>query len=80
MGWYAVGAGLIVVGVAALVFGSGLASANQKLQDAMWGRTFWSTDSAARYSAGKNKVVGAVGGAVAVCVGAAVLIARAVTH
>lgn len=48
MGWYIVGAGLIVVGVAGLVFGSGLASANQKMQGAMWSRTFWTSPSVTR--------------------------------
>jgi hypothetical protein len=76
MGWYIVGAGLIVMGVFALVFGGTMASANQKTQSAMWGRTFWTSDSATRYNAAKNKVVGAV----AICIGVAVLIARVVMH
>ena len=76
MGWYIVGAGLIVMGVVALIFGGSMASANQKTQSAMWGRTFWTSDGATRYNAAKNKVVGAV----AICAGIAVLIARAVMH
>ena len=76
MGWYIVGAGLIVMGIVALVFGGSMASANQKMQSAMWSRTFWTSDGVTRYNAAKNKVVGAV----AVCAGIAVLIARAVMH
>jgi hypothetical protein len=76
MGWYFVGAGLIVIGVAGLVFGGRLATGNQKVQGALWGRTFWTSDDVTRYNAGKNKVVGAV----ALCAGVADLIARAVMH
>ena len=76
MGWYIVGAGLIVMGVVALIFSATMASANQKTQSAMWGRTFWTSDGATRYNAVKNKVVGAL----AICAGVAVLIARAVMH
>ncbi|HEY6791522.1 MAG TPA: hypothetical protein VI365_29845 [Trebonia sp.] len=49
---------------------------NQKMQGAMWGRNFWASESITRYNASKNEVVGAV----AICAGAAVLIARAVMH
>jgi hypothetical protein len=76
MGWYIVGAALIVMGAVALVFGGTMASANQKTQGAMWGRTFWTSDGATRYNAAKNKVVGAV----AICAGIAILIAHAVMH
>jgi hypothetical protein len=76
MGWYIVGALAIVMGIVALVFGSTMASANQKAQSAMWGRTFWTSDSATRYNAAKNKGIGAL----AICAGVAVLIARAVMH
>ncbi len=76
MGWYIVGAGLIVMGIVALVFGGTMASANQKTQSAMWGRTFWTSDGATRYNAAKNKVIGAA----AICAGVAVLIARTVMH
>ena len=76
MGWYIVGAGLVVIGVAGLVFGSGLASANQKIQGAMWGRTSWTGNRATRYNAGKTKTVGGP----AVSVGAVVPIARRSMH
>jgi hypothetical protein len=76
VGWYIVGAGLIVMGIVALIFGGQMASANQKTQSAMWGRTFWTSDGATRYNAAKNKVVGAF----AICAGIAVLIARAIIH
>jgi hypothetical protein len=76
MGWYFLGAVLIVIGVAGLAFGGRLAVANQRMQGSMWGRTAWTSDGATRYNAGKNKVVGVF----AICVGVAVLIARTVMH
>jgi hypothetical protein len=76
VGWYIVGAGLIVMGIFAVVFGGTMASANQKTQSAMWGRTFWTSDNATRYNVTQNKGVGAV----AICAGIAVLIAHAVMH
>lgn len=74
MGWYIVGALAIVMGIVALIFGGTMASGNQKMQSAMWGRTFWTSDSATRYNAAKNKIVGAA----AICAGVAILIVHAV--
>jgi hypothetical protein len=57
------------MGIVALVFGSAMASANQRAQSGMWGRTFWTSARAIRCNAAKNKVVGIV----AICAGFAVL-------